>query len=165
MQPSKPNYSVLQRLIHWLTVLLVLFNLLLPGAIERVVDMLDEGQAPPAPEMLSANIHVYAGITILCLTLLRLIVRFWQGAPPAPRGEPEIFHLVGKLSHALFYAVLLVMPALGIAKYYFDIDAAGDWHGGPVKLVLWALIGLHVAAVAVHQFVWKTNALRRMTTG
>ena len=57
------------------------------------------------------------------------------------------------------------MPVLGIAKYYFAVDAAGYLHAGPVKLLLWALIGLHVAAVLVHHFYWKTNVLARMTKG
>ena len=165
MASTDNGYTIVQRSLHWATVLLVFFNLLLPGNIEEVVDLLDEGKVPSASEMFPANIHIYAGIAILCLTLLRLAFRVVQGAPAAPAGEPAAFHLAGKISHGLFYAVLLLMPLLGIAKYYFGIDAAGDLHGGPMKVLLWALIGMHVAAVGVHQFYWKTNALARMTRG
>jgi cytochrome b561 len=159
------NYSIAQRVMHWLTFLLVFFNLILPGSIEHVADTFDDGGVPGAIDMFSANLHIYSGVAILVLTLLRLLFRFFQGAPTQPAGEPDIFHTVGKISHVIFYAVLLAMPALGIAKYFFGIDAAGDLHGGPVKLLLWALIGLHVAAVLVHQFYWKTNVLARMTKG
>lgn len=165
MTNTRTGYSLAQKALHWLTVILVLFNLLLPGSIERVVDLLGGGKTPTASETLSANLHIYSGIAILVFTVLRLMLRFIQGAPGQPDGEPDIFHLLAKLSHAVFYAVLILMPALGIAKYYFDIDAAGDLHGGLVKLFLWALIALHVAAVLVHQFWWKTNLLARMTTG
>lgn len=165
MASRNENYTGIQKLLHWATVLLVFFNLLLPGSIERVVDLLDGGKVPTSSEALSANLHIYAGLTILGLTLLRLIIRLVQGAPAAPEAEPDVFHVIGKIAHALFYAVLLIMPALGVAKYFFGIDAAGDWHGGPVKIALWTLIGLHVGAVIVHQFYWKTNLLARMTTG
>ena len=159
------NYSIAQRLMHWLTVLLVFFNLLLPGSIEHVADTFDDGKIPSPGDMLSANLHIYSGFAILAFTLLRLLLRFTQGAPGQPVGEPDLFHVVGKISHAVFYAVLLAMPLLGIAKYFFGIDQAADLHAGPVKLLLWALIGLHVGAVLVHQFYWKTNVLARMTKG
>lgn len=161
----RTSYSLAQRSLHWLTVILVFFNLLLPGQIEHVADTFDEGQIPNAGDLFSANLHIYSGFAILALTILRLILRIVQGAPGQPVGEPNFFHLLAKISHVVFYAVLTVMPALGIAKYFFGIDAAGGLHGGPVKALLWALIGAHVAAVLVHQFWWKTNILARMTNG
>lgn len=165
MAYARTSYSSAQRALHWLTVLLVFFNLLLPGAIEHVVDAMDDGQVPTPAQMSSAHLHIYVGFAILGFTLLRLILRAVQGAPGQPAGEPEAFHHLARISHAAFYLVLLLMPALGIAKYFLGIDAAGDLHAGMVKVVLWALIALHVAAVLVHQFWWKTNVIARMTRG
>jgi cytochrome b561 len=159
------GYSLAQRALHWITVLLVFFNLVFPGRIEHVTDTFDDGGVPNPADLFSANLHVYAGFAILGLTVLRLLLRVVQGAPGKPPGEPDVFHLLGNLSHGLLYAVLIVMPVLGIAKYFFEIDGAGDLHGGPVKVILWVLIGLHVAAVLVHQFWWKTNTLVRMIKG
>ena len=96
---------------------------------------------------------------------LRLTMRLINGAPALLAGEPHIFHAVGKISHAVFYAVLILMPALGIAKYFFGVDTAAELHAGRVKILLRGLIGLHVGAVLVHQFYWKTNTLARMTKG
>lgn len=159
------GYSLAQRGLHWLTVLLVFFNLVFPGRIEHVTDTFGDGGVPNLADLFSANLHVYAGFAILGLTVLRLLLRVVQGAPGKPPGEPDIFHLLGNLSHGLLYAVLIAMPVLGAAKYFFGIDGAGFLHGGPVKVILWALIVLHVAAVLVHQFWWKTNILARMTKG
>jgi cytochrome b561 len=161
----RTGYSLAQRVLHWLTVILVFFNLLLPGRIEHVADAFDDGKVPSAADMFSANLHIYSGFTILGLTFLRLIVRMIQGAPGKLAGEPDVFHMLAKASHAIFYSVLIIMPTLGIAKYFFGVDEAGGLHGGPVKVLLWALIGLHVAAVLVHQFWWKTNLLARMIKG
>ena len=57
------------------------------------------------------------------------------------------------------------MPLAGIAGYYFGSGAAALAHANQMKLVMWFLIVTHIAAVAVHQFYWKTGILKRMTTG
>lgn len=159
------TYSIPQRILHWLTALLVFFNLLFPGRIERVADLLDGGKTPSADEWTSASLHIYTGFAILGLTVLRLILRVVQGAPAAPAEEPPIFRLLSKIGHGLLYALLIVMPVLGISKFYFGNDFNGFLHGGPLKLLLWALIVVHIAAVFVHKFYWKTNVLERMTRG
>ena len=159
------NFSVAQRALHWLTVILVFFNLLLPGSIERVADLLGGGKVPTADEWTSANLHIYSGVAILLMTLVRFALRFMQGVPAEPAAEPAIFQRISKIAHALIYFVLIAMPISGLSKFYLHLDLAGFVHGGPLKLVLWVLIITHIGAVLVHQFYWKTNVLERMTRG
>jgi cytochrome b561 len=159
------SYSVPQRVLHWLTVLLIFFNLLLPGQIERVADLLGGGKTPTPEEWTSANLHIYSGFAILAFTALRLILRFVQGAPDAPVEESALFQMAAKLAHGLLHVLLIAMPLAGIAKFYGHIDVAGFIHGGPLKLALWILIIGHIGAVFVHKFYWKTNILDRMTKG
>jgi cytochrome b561 len=154
-----------QRILHWLTVLLIFFNLLLPGNIEDVADALGEGRSADAADLFWANIHAYVGFAVLALTVLRIVLRVVQGAPAAPAAEPALFQTIAKVAHGLLYLLLLAMPLSGIAKFYLDVDAAGFVHGGPMKLLLWILIVTHIAAVFVHKFYWKTNVLERMTRG
>ena len=158
-------YSIPQRALHWITAALILFNLLLPGQIERVADLLGGGKLPTPQEWSSANLHIYIGFAVLGLTLLRIILRLVQGAPQPPASEPPLLRLLAAAAHGLLYLLLLAMPAAGIAKFYFGIDAAGFVHGGPLKLALWVLIGLHVAGALVHKFYWKTDVLERITSG
>ena len=158
-------YSVPQRALHWLTVALILFNLLLPGQNERVTDLLGGGKTPTPSEWTSANLHIYSGFAVLGLTLLRLILRFVQGAPAAPASEPAALRLVAAATHGALYLLLLAMPVAGIAKFYLGVGAAGFIHGGPMKLALWILLILHVAGALVHKFVWKTDVMERMTSG
>ncbi len=110
----------------------------------------------------SANIHAYVGISILVLCLIRLCLRLVQGAPEAPLEEPPLSKLVAKIAHWAFYAIFILMPFTGIGKYYFGNETAGQLHGGPLKLLLWALIVLHILGVLVHQLYWRTKLLRRM---
>jgi cytochrome b561 len=158
-------YSVPQRALHWLTAALILYSLLLPGQIERVADLLGGGKEPTASEWTSANIHIYIGFAVLALTLLRIILRLVQGAPETPASEPAPLRILAAATHGLLYLLLLAMPAAGIAKYYFGVGIAGFIHGGPMKLALWILIGLHVAGALVHTFYWKSDVLARMTSG
>ena len=71
--------SVAQRIVHWLTAALILFNLLLPGQIERVVDLLGGGKTPTPEEWNSATLHIYSGFAILASAMIRLGLRFVQG--------------------------------------------------------------------------------------
>lgn len=158
-------YSVPQRALHWITTALILYSLLLPGQIERVVDLLGGGKSPTAEEWTSANIHIYIGFTVLGLTLLRIILRLVQGAPAAPASEPALLRRLAAATHGALYLLLLAMPAAGIAKFYFGVGIAGFLHGGPMKLALWILVGLHVAGALVHKFYWKTDVVERMTSG
>ncbi|MDO6964899.1 cytochrome b [Rhizobium alvei] len=159
------SYSIPQRIVHWLTVLLVFFNLLLPGQIERVADLLGGGKVPTPEEWSSANLHIYSGFAILALTVIRLILRAVQGAPAAPADEPAIFKLIAKAVHGLIYLLLFTMPLSGIAKFYFHVDVAGFVHGGPMKLLLWIMLVAHIGAALVHKFYWKTDVMDRMTKG
>lgn len=158
-------YSVAQRTLHWLTALLIFFNLLFPGQIERVTDQLAEGSVPAPQDWTSANLHIYTGFAIIGLTVLRLILRVMHGAPEAPAEEPAFFRLVSKLAHGLIYLLLFAMPIAGIAKFYLGVHFAGFLHGGPMKVALWTLLIAHVCGVLVHKFYWKTNVLDRMTRG
>ena len=158
------SYSLPQKLLHWAMALLILFNLIFSDNIEAWDHAADQGTVTP-DIVASANIHAYVGFSILALAVLRLILRFVQGAPAAPAEEPPLLQLASKLAHGTFYLLFFVMPLAGIGKYYFDNDTAGFLHAGPLKIVLWALIVVHVAAVVVHRVVWKTNVLARMTKG
>ena len=166
MAVSAPlSYSVSQRALHWLTVLLVFYNLIADNGMYGVLKAAKEGTSPDAAALSAANLHAYVGFAIVALTVLRLILRVVQGAPEAPAAEPPLFQLAAKIGHAAFYVLLFAMPLLGTLGYYYGNETAGELHGGPLKALLWVLIVGHVAAVLMHKFVWKTNVLDRMTKG
>ncbi|MQB22833.1 cytochrome b [Agrobacterium tumefaciens] len=156
------GYSIPQKALHWTMALLILFNLIFSDGMEHWNRLMRRGEPITPDDIASANIHAYVGIAVLVLCLVRLCLRLVQGVPEAPAGEPPIAKLVAKVTHWAFYAIFLAMPLSGIGKYYFGNDIAGELHGGPIKLLLWALIVLHILGVLVHQFFWRTNLLRRM---
>ncbi|MBB3313573.1 cytochrome b561 [Rhizobium sp. BK196] len=159
------GYSLSQRFLHWATVLLVLFNLLLPDGMNAWQRLVRHGGTPSPEQIASANIHAYVGIAILLMTVLRLGLRFVQGVPLKASDEPAIFRFAARLAHASLYLLLLALPASGIAVYYFGAQALGSLHADVLKLILWIVIVAHVFGALVHQFYWKTDVLRRMTVG
>ncbi|AJY46092.1 cytochrome b [Martelella endophytica] len=165
MHQTPVSFSVPQRILHWAVALLVFFNLLFPDGMGRWAHLFFSGEPVPADVVASANIHAYVGIAVLVLALIRLALRLIQGVPADPEDEPAIFRLLSKVAHWTFYLLFIAMPLAGMAGYYLGSGAAAEIHGGPMKVLMWALIVAHVGAVAVHQFYWKTGILKRMTTG
>ncbi|MGK6313256.1 cytochrome b [Neorhizobium sp. DT-125] len=159
------SFSVPQRILHWVMAALILFNLLFTDAMETYARLAFGGQTPTPDQVSAANIHAYVGISVLALGLVRLCLRFVQGVPPEPREEPPFLRVVARISHWAFYALFFMMPFAGIGAYYFENRTAAFAHAGPMKLLMWALIIAHIAGVLVHQFYWKTNILKRMTSG
>ena len=159
------SYSVPQRILHWLMFVLIGFNLIFSDGIEHWHHVVRDGRMPTPDEVSSANIHAYVGIAILCLAVVRLVLRLVHGAPDAPPEEPPLFRLAAKIAHGAFYVLFFAMPLSGIAAYYFGIGGAGSLHAGVLKSLLWVLIVAHVAALAVHRFYWKTPVFSRMTRG
>ncbi|TPW31144.1 cytochrome b [Martelella alba] len=159
------SFSVSQRILHWVMMLLIFFNLIFSDGMEHWSRLIYKGQTPTPDEISSANIHAYVGIAILVLALLRLALRLTEGVPAEPAEEPPVLQLASRIAHWTFYILFFLMPISGILAYYGGVDIAGEVHGGPLKVLLWALIVAHVAAVVVHQYWWKTDVLKRMTRG
>ncbi len=127
------RYTLAQRVLHWVIVLLVL-GLLAAGftlgtlGYEGVVNLFGEELANELYKY-----HKSLGVTVLLLMLLRVGLRFASPPPAydAPMGGLERF--VGGGIHLLFYALLIAMPLLG-----WMATAAG---GYPVQFFDWELPG------------------------
>ncbi|MCX5497538.1 cytochrome b [Kaistia dalseonensis] len=154
------GYSPLQISLHWAIALLVLFQLLFGESMTTVVDAAEEGTSVSATDQFLANSHYWVGLSILALVALRIVVRLWQGAPPAASEGPSWMEVAAKISHWLFYALLVAVPVTGLLAIYVS-DSFGDIHalGKPAFIVL---IAIHALAALFHQFWIKDGTLRRM---
>jgi cytochrome b561 len=131
------------------------------------------------------NWHKWAGMTILALTLLRLLWRLGH-APPPEAPAPHWQQLAAKATHRAMYALCLVIPLVGWAYSSaagFQIVVFGvlpmpnllaadkalaelikPWHGW-LAYALAALVLLHVAAGLKHHFIDRDGLLHRMRPG
>jgi cytochrome b561 len=158
---SRPTgFSKMQIRLHWITVLLVALQYLLHEGISDAYDVaLDTGTYAVS---LPVAGHAIGGLIILGLTIWRILIRRERGVPAPPEAEPEVFRTISHWAHIAFYALLIALPISGVMAWGGQIEAAGDIHE-VFRALLILLILAHIGAVVVHQVVWKTGLITRMT--
>lgn len=90
--------------LHWVIAVLIIYNLSLGFFME--------GFAPPLKRLI-IPMHISSGMTVLLLTILRIVWR-WTHRPPAftsgmTRWETASAHA----AHVLIYVLMLAMPLTG----------------------------------------------------
>lgn len=168
------NYDRAAIALHWITALLIVANLLLG---------LSMVQLPISPRKLHWYLwHKSIGITIFAVTSLRLAWRALR-PHPAPIAMPRWQRRAASVSHAMLYALLLVIPlsgwlyssATGVQVVYVGAlplpdllpkdkavaDALRIVHIG-LNALLAGVIAVHVAAALRHHFVDRDTVLVRM---
>jgi cytochrome b561 len=172
---TKPTrYHPVLAVTHWLSALLVLF-MLLAGIFSLKAMPNTDAKIP------FLAIHMVAGITILLLTAFRLVVRFTTKLPAPAKSGHFVLDILGNVTHILLYMGMLAMglSGLGIASQAALMDIVFGRSGSPlpdnlyvfpsrighgyIGLGLLALIGLHLAGVAYHQFLRKDRLITRMS--
>ena len=169
-------YDPVARAVHWLVaglaVVVVSLGLAIPGAPRE----------SESRELLLL-LHRSVGLVILALMVFRACWRLAHPPPPLPAGFPQIEALAAHADHYLLYLLFLVMPLSG----YLNAAAAGhsvsffglaripplvpesqilSQAANAVHLtgqfLIYALVGVHVAAALMHAIVRRNGILERM---
>ncbi|MCG7985404.1 MAG: cytochrome b/b6 domain-containing protein [Candidatus Thiodiazotropha lotti] len=163
--------------LHWLLALMIIMGLIMGS------NVLSATPNDVPEKILYLKIHMTMGMIILVLMLVRLVVRLVTKKPPAADIGNGLFNRLGKVTHYLFYLIVILMAASGLAtanmaglpEIVFDgsgapLPATFDQfppriaHGILGFVLLLLLIG-HVAAFLYHQFVRKDGLFSRMWFG
>jgi cytochrome b561 len=174
----RTRYSPVARVLHWLTVLLVVVMFVLGIAMVYLV--------PDSAEALSHrlyNTHESLGVVVLLVMLLRLVRSWRHPPPPLPDHVPRVFHVVGHANHVMLYALLLAQPIIGVLRdnadgfqvVWFEIVpvpflisknealakllSAMHWYGA---VLIAALIGAHIGGALFHAVIRRDGVLQRM---
>ena len=179
---STQRYSTLAIALHWLLAL-ALLGMFIVGSY--MADL------PFSPQRLQLyNWHKWAGVTILALSVFRLVWRLTHRPPELPESveaampswQLKAYHA----THVALYALFFIVPLMGWAYS----SAAGFpivWFGQiplpdllPVNkefaelikplheisaFALVGLAGLHIAAALKHQLIDRDGLLQRMLPG
>lgn len=173
---STPNrYGAVAITIHWLTAIAIIAMLVLGIVMTRTADdSVRTGQL---------RLHAIVGVTILVLTLLRIV--WWWFFDKKPADVPDMPPVQAKASHWLhtaLYLLILVMASSGLATLVLSganqIIFGGapgplpDFDGlvprtvhGVLSRVLIALLVGHIGAALYHQFGKRDHLLARMGIG
>lgn len=170
-----PVYHPAAKALHWLTALLVI-GLLCVG-----VWMV--GLSPSIQKLKVYSWHKWAGITVLLLTLLRLVWRHVRRPPPLPATVAPLDRRLAPWGHATLYVLLFAMPltgwlmssAAGIPVVLYGLWQLPDLVAKDEALfkalqtahhvlsrVLIVVLLIHVAAVIKHDVLRRDGVLRRM---
>jgi cytochrome b561 len=171
-------YSGLQKLVHWVTALLV-FTLLPVGFY-----MVRRGAATDFDDLTGRlyTAHKTFGAIVLALVVLRIVVRLSRGTPAPEPSLARIQVIAAEAVHGLLYLALLAVPILGWlgASAYGARDILGGFalpeilgkNEDLAKVLLgvhgWAafalagLVAAHFGAALLHRFVFKDGVMRRM---
>lgn len=172
--PNDRRYGTVSIVLHWLIAALILTQIGLGWYMNEVLP-----DHSPAQDRVQ-DIHITVGLTTLILVLIRIGVRLTHPAPPLPQELHAWERYLARLTHWLFYALILVMPLTGwalVSVRHEDIPFWGlQWPAMPgltgfsrlaarsighelkhihVFILIWiALINLalHVAGALKHQF-------------
>lgn len=155
---AAPAYSRTQIVLHWSVVVLTGTSYISSDAMKDAWRAFEKGLDDYGT---IAFIHVAGGVAIVALALLRLVIRWWRGAPAEIAGTSPLMARVAGLTHLGLYAALFLVPAAGLLAWYGGIEAMGELHEILFNLSM-ALIALHVAAAAFHQWVIRDELLLRM---
>ena len=165
-QPLR-RYSNPAVALHWITVVLVLFQIWLG------LSFADMAQGPQRRELFTW--HKTIGATILIVALVRLTYRLLNPPPPFPPELPRWERLAAVWNHRLFYILLIGLPIGGLIAVSGHSkgptttllggvqipvipgiseqmgETAGEIHAA-LAWVLMALMAVHVAAALKQQF-------------
>lgn len=155
------GYSLAQIVLHWVIAALVIFQLVFGEEIADAYRAYRRGTIPGADEMFEANIHIYIGLAVLALAVVRIALRIVHGAPPLPVGQPKIQTVIAHLAHAVLYIAIVAVPISGAVAWYLDIPAAGEVHE-LAKPVIIVTVLAHAGGALLQHFVKKTDVLVRM---
>lgn len=159
---SRPQgYSAAQIILHWLIAALVVYQVVFGEQIAEAWRALRRGVEASPEATFGANVHVYVGLAVLGLALLRLGLRLRYGAPPAPAGESAAQKWIARLTHFVLYLVIFGMPVSGALAWYGGVGAAAELHE-MAKPAIVVFVALHALGALWQHFVARNDVLVRM---
>ena len=152
------GYSRLQIVLHWLIFVLIAQQYIFRDAMSAAWDRVARGlEAGFDPLVLT---HVAGGALVMIFALWRLALRAGRGVPPVIDASKEQ-GILAKLTHIGLYALMILMPISGSLAWFGGIEIAAQGHN-VMKIILLALVALHVVGALYHQFILRDGTLARM---
>lgn len=180
---SSRRYSAVAMTLHWVIAALILANIGLAWWFGTL-----HGAARSAP----IQLHKSFGITVLALSVLRIVWRLARRPPRMPASVTGWERQLARVTHALFYLVMIGMPLTGwvftsastplrptmiFGAFPLPVITAAR-AGGPLRMkqihdlfhdghgwlawLAYALIVLHVAGALRHLLLLRDGVVGRM---
>ena len=172
---NQVRYSTVAIWLHWIIAALVIANLITGLLHESLLH--DVAWAIP--------LHISFGLSILMLSVLRVVWRLTHPVPPVPSDLPGWQQFLARATHIALYALILLIPITGWLMvsggkrpimYFgaFDfpklpvskaLSGLGHEAHGVLGWMMLALVVLHIGAALRHHFILHDGVLKRMAPG
>jgi len=152
------GYSRTQIVLHWLVFALIAQQYVFRESISAAWQRFTEGAEMVFDPLVLA--HVAGGGLVLLFTLWRLALRARRGSPPAIESSKSQA-ILAKITHVGLYALMILMPISGSVAWFGGVEAAAFGHN-VMKVILLALIAIHIVGALYHQIVLRDATLERM---
>ena len=182
------RYSRVAIALHWLIALGIIANIALG------LYFADLPRSDPDKFLLTQT-HKSIGLTVLVLSLIRVVWRLMHPAPPLPASMSPALRFAAHATHFLLYILIIAIPLsgwlmvssspLGLPTMYFgwfawpDLPYFPDLPRAMKKIwvqdfaathvfLAWSaivLVTIHVLAALYHQFIRRDVVLGRMLPG
>ncbi len=191
---TRTRYGTVAMTLHWLIALAVLTNICL-GLYHA--DFVPDNAPPDTQKFAFAliQLHKSIGLTVLVLSVARLLWRLVNPIPPLPLGMNPALRFVAHVTHFLLYFLIIAIPLsgwalvsgsqLGLPTMYFGViqwpniwflaelpratkHALHHTLGLTHMYLAWSaiiLIPIHVLGALYHQFLRRDDVLKRMVPG
>ena len=178
LKNTDERWGAVSQLFHWVIVVLILVMAYLG---------LTMGDLPNGPRKIDIYaLHKSIGLSILALVVLRVLWRFYAGAPAPVAGTPSWQQRIASVTHVLLYALLFGIPlsgwvlnsSAGYPLQWFKLfnlpaitgrnDGVHEAAEGAHELLFWVLVVLvlaHAGAALSHHLFQGDATLRRMLPG
>ena len=167
------DYLKTQKIIHWLMAIIIMLDLNVAQKFGGNMELWDRLE--------SRSDHATAGMIVTFLFILRIILRYFYGAPKLPSTMPAWQVASAKLGHYSLYFLMagLIITGISMASFasdpiiVFGIDLAFASHNQSTFFVIRglhefctnaiiALIVIHILAALYHQFFAKDDTTLNM---
>ncbi|MBN8818364.1 MAG: cytochrome b [Sphingomonas sp.] len=172
--PETARYSAMARALHWLLAVLIIAAIVIGLAHDPLGEII--------PGVM--GVHKSIGLTVLALSLLRLILRLTNRPPALPATMSALQQRLTHAVHRVFYALMILVPLTGwimssagtrplnwfglfdvpkfaVARGDFLADISGEGH--EVLGIAFGLLALgHIGAALWHQLVLRDNLMARI---
>jgi cytochrome b561 len=188
LRNSATHYGSVAMFFHWVIALFIIVNICLGLYFN------DLPHSDPNFFRL-AQIHKSIGLTVLVLSVLRVLWRLVNPVPPLPATMNRSLKFLARATQFILYVLIVAIPLsgwimasasrLGIATPYFFLF---DWPNLPFfngldvharvaaheqwedihTALAWSaivLIPLHVAGALYHQFIRRDDVMKQMLPG
>ena len=157
------HYNKFHILIHWLVVVIILFQMITSDKIALEFLALRNEAITNNGNTSNSQFHISGGVFIFLLMAVRIFLRIKFGVPTPTKKTNALLKFLSTFVHLGIYFILFAIPITGLLAFSTVNIDLGIAHKILVN-ILYLFITTHLIGVAYHQIFLGDNIMQRITS-